>query len=98
MVNSDDQSDILTLLTISAQHSSIKDTLLDAFDVLDDGQIKSIEDQLNGLYNLVNHQFFYDFSWHFKKIVNFSYHPTVEHHSEIADFMFTLLQKINDKN
>ena len=98
MINSDDQSDILTLLTISSQHSSIKDTLLDAFDVMDDGQIKSIEDQLNGLYNLIDHQFFYDFSWHFRKIVNFIYHPTAEDHGEIANFMFTLLQKINDKN
>jgi hypothetical protein len=93
MVNSDNQSDILNLLTITTQDITIKDRLLDAFEEMNDSQIKSTEDQLNGLYNLINHQSFYDFSWHFKKLVNFSSHPTAEQHSEIANFMFTLLQK-----
>ena len=94
MVNSDNQSDLLTLLKIAAQDASVKDKLLDAFNVMDDNQIKSTEDQLNGLYNLIDHQMYYDFSWHFKKLVNFTIHPTAEQHIEIANFMFTILQKI----
>ena len=93
MVNSDDQANIQNLLTISTQDASVKNTLLDAFEVMDDSQILLVERQINSIYNLINHNTFYDFSWHFKKLVDFNTHPTAIQHIEISNFIGTLLQK-----
>jgi hypothetical protein len=58
---------------------------------MDDAQIKAVENQLQKLYNSIDHENFYDFTWHFKKIVDFKAHPSAAQHQEIARFVSTLI-------
>lgn len=92
MFNDGDPSHMLKLLTISQEHSTIKDKLLDAFDLMDNDNIQCVETKLKELYQLIDHDNFYDFSWHISKIVKFSTHPTVEDHRVLADFFLPLVQ------
>ena len=95
LINSDTQEDVKNLLSISTQDSDIKKKLLDAFDFMDDNQILTIESQLNDLYHLIDHKNYYDFDWHFKKLLNFGRHPTAAQHVELADFIFNILNDTN---
>jgi UDP-glucose 6-dehydrogenase len=92
LINSDDQKDIKNLLSISKQNTVIKNKLLDAFDQMNDTQVLAVEHQLNKLYQLIDHNNFYDFDWHFKKLIAFDYHPTAEQHVELANFILDILQ------
>ena len=92
MFNDSDQSDLLKLLTISSEHFTIKDSLLDAFDQMDDQTISEVEHDLRSLYGLINHDDFYDFSWHILKLVQFHSHPSMQHHLELSNFFFSLIE------
>jgi len=92
MFNDADSSNISKLLTISQEHSKIKDKLLDAFDLMTDDNIQNVETKLNELYRLIDHDNFYNFSWHISKIVKFSRHPSVSDHRILADFFLPLVQ------
>jgi hypothetical protein len=91
LLNADNQQSLSDLLTISAQPSTIKDRLLDAFAEMNDNQIVMVEQQLQNLYNSIDHKNFYDFNWHFKKLVDLHGHPTAEQHQEIAKFVSTII-------
>jgi hypothetical protein len=91
LLNTESQQSLTDLLTISIQPSSIKDQLLDAFAEMNDHQVVMVEQQLQNLYNSINHKNFHDFNWHFRKLVNFKSHPTAEQHQEIAKFVSTII-------
>ena len=91
LLNADDQQSLSDLLTISSQPSVTKDQLLDAFAEMNDDQIVIVEHQLQTLYNSIDHKNFYDFNWHFKRLINFNRHPTAEQHQEIAKFVSTII-------
>lgn len=92
MFNDSSQSDILDLLTISSKQSTIKDKLLDAFHQMNDSEIDRTQNQLQALYQTINHQNFYDFSWNIKKIVKFDSHPSINDHQIISKFILSLLE------
>lgn len=96
LMNTVDQQLVIDLLTISTQSADCKYKLLDAFDVMDDNQIIEVEKQLQSLYNSIDHTNFYDFGWHFKKLVKFKSHPSADQHQEIAKFILNLVP--NDSN
>lgn len=91
LLNTVSQQSLTDLLTVSTQPAATKDRLLDAFSEMDDKQIVEVEKQLQILYNNIDHKDFYDFDWHFKKLVDFSGHPSANHHQEIARFVLNLI-------
>ena len=91
LCNTVDQQSLTDLLTISAQPSVVKDQLLDAFDQMNNDQIVIVEQQLQNLYNSIDHKRFYDFHWYFQKLVNFNSHPSAEQHEKIAKFVSTII-------
>jgi hypothetical protein len=91
LLNTVSQQSLIDLLTISTQTAVLKDRLLDAFAEMNDNQIVTVEKQLQNLYNNIDHKNFYDFAWHFKKLVDFKSHPSAEQHQEIAKFVSTLV-------
>ena len=93
MFNDTDQTDILHLLTISSADVKIKNRILDAFDCLDDSEIKKIEYSISSLYHNIDHDRYYDFSWYTHKLVNFYTHPNAEQHRIIANFVENLVAK-----
>ena len=91
LLNTVSQQSLTDLLTISTQPSTVKDRLLDAFAEMNDNQIVMVEQQLKNLYNSIDHKNFYNFDWHFKKLVDFKNHPNLEQHQEIAKFVSTII-------
>lgn len=91
LLNTVSQQSLIDLLTISTQSSALKDRLLDAFSEMNDDKIITVEKQLQNLYNSIDHKNFYDFSWHFKKLVDFKSHPSAEQHLKIAKFVSALI-------
>jgi hypothetical protein len=90
LLNTVSQQSLTDLLTISTQPATTKDQLLDAFAEMNNTQIVTVEKQLQTLYNNIDHKNFYNFDWHFKKLVEFDNHPSADHHQEIAKFVSNL--------
>jgi hypothetical protein len=91
MFNDSDHNDILHLLNISRLDLNTKDRLLDAFDNTDDKQIFEIEESINSIYKLIDQNNFYNFSWHLRKLVDYSGHPSAEQHQSILNFLLPLI-------
>lgn len=97
MCNDVPQHHILQLLSISSQSVTIKNHLLDAFDQMDDNQILQIEKYINSTFNMIDQTNYYDFSWHFEKLVDLEggkKHPTAIDHQTIMQFF---LPKVRDR-
>lgn len=93
MFNDVDQKDILSLLTISSADAIVKDYILDAFEQMDDNAIEDVEKLINSLYNTIDHNSYYDFSWCTQKLVKLKSHPNPEQHQTIANFIKDLVTK-----
>ena len=91
LLNADDQSTLISLLTISSQSVKVKDQLLDAFSEMSDEEILKVEKQLKTLYDNIDHENFYKFEWHFRKLTYFTNHPTADQHKIIANFVSTII-------
>jgi len=98
MFNDSDQTDLLKLLTITSESVTIKEKLLDFFDEVNDDQISEIQQDMNSIFKTIDHGNFYDFSWHLKRMVKFTGHPSVENHQTIADFFLPLIHNYYDTN
>jgi hypothetical protein len=91
MFNDSDQNDVLHLLNISSSEVEIKDRLLDAFDNTNDQQILEIEQLINSVYKLIDHENFYDFSWHLRELFEYSGHPSANQHQSILHFLLPMV-------